>query len=779
MTVAAIDTTSNLTSGARLVDTTGRSLPLRASRLQVEAGQGFARTRLSQTFHNPHPEPLRVTYLLPLPESGAVAGFAFVVDGVRTEGVVKVREQARQDFERALLHGHTAALLEQQRSSVFQEEVGNLPPGAVLEVEVRCDQPLGFLEGAWEYRFPTVVGPRYMGAAGRVADAVTMNVPVADAPASLPRAQLELKCGDRRTGPIVSPSHALGGEGDHVRFAEEQGAQLDRDVVLRWPVAESEPGVSLGIGRPSELESDSFGVLTVTPPRGEGPALPRHLVLLVDVSGSMSGAPLAQARVVLSALVRTLGPDDQLEMVAFGSQAERWRRRPARMKPSRKAEALAWIERLAPSGATEMLEGIREALRGASDKGAHQILVVTDGYIGFEEEILRVVQTRLPPNGKVHALGVGSAPNQSLIAPLARLGGGLDFTLELDADAEKAAAELRRATDRPRLVRCRVEGSALLETAELVLPDVYAHRPALIPLRLRPEGGELRFSARGPEGRFEQTLKVSAAAPGTGLPYLGSCFARARVEALEAERHLGRSVDAEVERLGVAFQIATRRTSWVAVSQARAVDPAAPSRGEVMPHMLPHGMAMPAPASFGGAPRVSASLPQGGGGAFAEADAWEGMVHVAEAPDLDEPDWEVEAPEPSPLPMPKGAPAGARRPRLQRDEMFATFEAKEAKKAKQEEAERRVLRGELRVHDEGWLVVELELLEGLAWDPEDRWVVVFEDGRRAELELDTELSTQPGSYPAGVRLRLALRAPGEGRVLRLESLEGRMEIGLS
>ena len=70
------------------------------------------------------------------------------------------------------MEGRSAALLEQDRSSLFTQEIGNIPPGEEVTVEVSIDQRLRWLdEGAWEWRFPTVVAPRYLGAPGTVPDA--------------------------------------------------------------------------------------------------------------------------------------------------------------------------------------------------------------------------------------------------------------------------------------------------------------------------------------------------------------------------------------------------------------------------------------------------------------------------------------------------------------------------------------------------------------------------------------------------------------------------------
>src|SRR5258708_6801425 len=108
-------------TGGRLVATDGRALPLTGASLRAEARGGVASVVLEQRFHNPHLEPLRVTYLMPLPEGGAVSGYAFSIGERRMVGEVNRRAEARERFEQALVDGQSAALVEQERSSLFTQ----------------------------------------------------------------------------------------------------------------------------------------------------------------------------------------------------------------------------------------------------------------------------------------------------------------------------------------------------------------------------------------------------------------------------------------------------------------------------------------------------------------------------------------------------------------------------------------------------------------------------------------------------------------------------------
>ncbi|WP_394830624.1 VWA domain-containing protein [Pendulispora rubella] len=576
-----------------VMSTAGSSLTLTGIRVEADACGGLARVKLEQHFCNPHSEPLSVTYSFPLPWDAAVSAFAFRIGERRIIGEIDRRSAARERFEAAILEGKTAARIDEERSSLFTQHLGNIPPGAEVIAELTIDQRLVWNdEGAWEWRFPLAVAPRYLGAEGRVADAsaivqaMTESQPVGAALSLRIRDALD----DRKP---ESPSHPIQRDDDgHVTLAH---ASLDRDVVVRWPVAAPDVGCTLDITRAPGHEN-AFGLLTLVPPKVPGHReLPRDLIVLLDTSGSMSGAPLEQAKRMTAALVQTLSERDRLEMIEFSQEPRRWQEGAVAVTSDARRGALEWISRLRASGGTEMHAGIREALRPLRSESQRQVVLVTDGLIGFETEIVREILACLPGGARVHTVGVGSAVNRSLTGPAARAGRGAELILGLDEDPERAAQRLVARTAMPIVVDVEVAGTALVQCATEKIPDLLASSPVLSSLRLSAEGGSLRVCGRTTAGIWEKHLEVPPAhAPDN--PAIVALFGRELVEDLEM-RAAAAAVDAEssndaIERTGLQFGIATRMTSWVAISEEKTVDPRAPMRRERIPHHVPYGMSV-------------------------------------------------------------------------------------------------------------------------------------------------------------------------------------------
>ncbi|MCB9646775.1 MAG: VWA domain-containing protein [Deltaproteobacteria bacterium] len=591
--------------GGRLVTTEGVALPLTGARLAVDARGGLARVTLTQTFVNAGPRPVHVEYLLPLPADGAVSGFAFTIGTERVVGQVDTKAKAKARYDEALIQGRTAALLEQTRSSLFQQKVGNIPAGETVEAEITVDQPLKWLDdtGAWQWRFPTVVGPRYMGAPGRVSDAADLRVDLTeDGVAARMGLSLMIRDEVATGGRPRSPSHRLHVVTDgatQVRFADEDGARLNKDVVVEWPVAALSPGVNLDVARPTAaaLNGDAFGLVTLVPPApGAGYlAVARDLVVLIDTSGSMGGEPLAQAQRVVGALIDTLVDQDHIELIAFDFEPRRFREAPIAATAEGKKAALAWLNGLHAGGGTEMHRAVQEALRPLRGGAQRQVVLVTDGYIGFEAEIVAEVRKNLPPSCRLHTVGVGSSVNRSLTQAAARAGAGLEVIVAPGEDAEPAARRLVARTDRPVVTELVVEGPGVLGVAPVQLPDLYAGAPAQIAVRLSGAGGSIRVRGRTATGTLDRTLSFPGLSLGEGPAQVAARFARERVEDLEAHLAAGgdrRELDKEIEAIGLGFQIATRLTSWVAVSASVRVKPGEEVDTVVQPHEVPEHVSL-------------------------------------------------------------------------------------------------------------------------------------------------------------------------------------------
>ncbi len=748
----------------RLISADSTTLPLKGLALRCETAGGLSRVILEQRFANASTQPLHVVYKLPLPADGAVSGFRFRIGERTIVGDVDRKSSARERFEEAVLSGQTAALLEEERSSLFTQEIGNVPPGAEVTVEITIDQKLKWLaEGMWEWRFPLAAAPRYLGAPNRVPD--EKQVALAMSEASAVRASLAMHVRDAVTGgrSPESPSHPLScvadGDGFRVELGSGNAISPDRDVVVRWCVSTAKIGISCDVAGPRAAVNDAHALLTVVPPQvsAQQKHLARDLTFLLDTSGSMVGEPIAQAKKIVLAMLAGLDPQDRFELIEFSNAPRRFRDHLSVATREEKAAASAWVSSLRASGGTEMREGILEALRPSPERARHaastQVVLITDGLIGFEQEIIASILALLPGGARLHTVGVGSSVNRSLTAPAARAGRGIEVVLGLGEDPDRAAHRLRAHSEAPIVVDVEASGDALLATVPIKIPDLFAGAPLLLSARVLANGGELILKGKTADGVWIEKIRVPRSEANSGSDAVVSLFARELVEDAEMKIAAGldkRLLDASIEATGVAYKISTRLTSWVAIDPNASVDPRDPSRRVVQPQMLPYGV------TAEGVGLRSAQHPM----PAAAAPMAFGAPHATVM-------------RPRSAPAAGGAPPpAARRPAPVEDkkresslvgrivDAFKSTDAQEETDTSLERSattpiERRVLKGRIVVKKSGEVVVEFALDASLEWSVY-RVSIIFADGGSTPATIDEPRTTRNGSFSAGSVIRVAL-----------------------
>ena len=302
--------------------------PLLETDVEIRVTGHVARAKVTQRFLNPHPDWYEGTYVFPLPENAAVDRLRMKIGERIVEGEVREKDRARRTYAEAKAEGRRAALLEQERPNIFTSSVANIAPGEEIRVEIEYQQTLRYDRGRYSLRFPMVVGPRYLPAGMDPVDAarITPAVLRPDENAAIHN-PVNLRVEVQAGVPIAalqSPSHALdtgdcGASG--CRAVLRGPVPANKDFVLDWTLA---PGAAPAAALISE-EKDArhYGLVMVVPPALErrAAAIPREAIFIIDTSGSMQGASIAQAREALELAIRRLAATDRFNVIEFNSYA--------------------------------------------------------------------------------------------------------------------------------------------------------------------------------------------------------------------------------------------------------------------------------------------------------------------------------------------------------------------------------------------------------------------------------------------------------------------------
>ncbi|MGI0486453.1 VIT domain-containing protein [Pantanalinema rosaneae CENA516] len=591
------------------VDGEPQAFPLTHTEVAANIAGNLSRVEVTQTFTNPFTKPLEAVYVFPLPDQAAVDDMEIRIGDRTIKGNIKKREEAQQIYEQAKREGRTAGLLEQERDNIFTQSLANICPGEQIDVTIRYTDSLKFEAGNYEFVFPMVVGPRYIPGTAIADTQDTDRVPDASRispPVLLPETRsghdigvtVEINAGVPITS-VESTSHKLKIEyGDSVVKIQLAGGDTipNKDLILRYQVAGEHTQATV-----LQQTDDRGGhfALYLIPAVDYQPnqIVAKDLVFLMDSSGSQAGDPIAKSKELMRRFINGLNPDDTFTIINFADSVEYLSHIPLTNTATNRSKALRYIEQLQACGCTEMLDGIQAVMNvpAAPAGRIRSLVILTDGYIGNETEILAKVQQDLPTGNRFYSFGVGSSVNRFLLERLAEVGRGICRVVRQDEPTKAVAEKFFQQINNPVLTNIQAtwigNGDApVIYPANP--PDLFAAQPlVLFGRKLDRQPGTLQITGTTAGGdiyqqQFDLTFDTA------GHPAVAQLWGRSRIKELmnqmfQMETKQGVT---EVTETALTYQLLSQYTAFVAVSDDVRVDPNAPSITVSVPVEMPEGV---------------------------------------------------------------------------------------------------------------------------------------------------------------------------------------------
>lgn len=570
-----------------------RDVPLPLTHTDVHASiAGFIATvDVTQQFANPYDEKIEAVYVFPLPQDAGVNEFVMQIGERRIRGIVREREEAETIYVAARAQGYVASLLTQERPNIFTQRVANIEPGHALDIQLRYFNTLTYDDGWFEFRFPMVVGPRYnppttTDGVGAVASDESGT---SDQPVEVPYLRPTERSGhdialtvDVDAGTSLADlrcdSHAITMQRPSADYAivtlDPADAIPNKDFVLRYQVATN----TLKTGLITQHDArGGFFALLVYPPADldQIQRPPLDVVFVIDTSGSMEGAPLELAKRAVTRGLLHLRDADTFQILNFSDGVSRFAEQSLPATDDNIRAALQHTLDLTTTGGTQMIHGIRAALADPPTDRPRHIVVLSDGYIGNEAEILGEVGAHLG-DGRVFSIGIGAAPNDYLIQRLAQLGHGAVASVGLNDDVETVIDSFLERLY-PALTDLAIDwgGADVHDVSPAHIPDLYAGRPLLLTGRYdttAPHDVVVTGNQIGGERSFEVTH--DPARDTDAHPGIAAVWARRQIMQLHNEMQQARIVDnvAAIRDLALTYGLLSDYTAFIAVDSLTQTD---------------------------------------------------------------------------------------------------------------------------------------------------------------------------------------------------------------
>ncbi|MBL9147995.1 MAG: VWA domain-containing protein [Phycisphaerae bacterium] len=551
----------------------------------VEIRDQVATTTLEIGLVNRSPAAQEATLLVPVPSAATVMGFSF--EGPAKEPTARVlgRNEARLEYDSIVARERDPALLEWAGWNLVRTSVFPVAAGGTQRIRLVWEELLTPIGDRLDYVLPRsdIVGA---GPAWRVHVDVKSSATLAA---------------------VYSPTHELRtlsrSTNGATLEASDRGATSTGALRLAIVRAGGRPGEAAAtvMTYPDPVNGGGwFLMLAAAPVLPRENALPRDLVLVLDRSGSMSGAPLEQAKAATLRIIDGLRDGERVNVIDFSNGVSRFADAPVALDATTRARLAAHVAALAPSGGTNIHDALLEALRQPVAAGSVPLcLFVTDGLptIGrtLERDIRALAEKGNASQRRVFTIGLGPDVNVPLLDRIADASRALATYVTPGDDLTQRVAEVVERLGPPALTELALVAtengvSAPNRIADLqpgVLPDLFGGSTLVICGQYRGNAPfTLAAEGRAADGKRRLTVQVDPKAASVTNAFVPRLWASRRIAQLvDGIRQLGAdqpktslSIDAdprlrelvgEIVRLATTWGILTEYTSMLALEGSR------------------------------------------------------------------------------------------------------------------------------------------------------------------------------------------------------------------
>ena len=589
-----------------------------SSQVRTSIEGRVARVEVEELFRNSGAAIAEGNYLYPMPGEAVFTNFSLWIGEREIRGEIMNAEQARGVYEEIVRRVKDPALLTFAGHGLVRAQVFPIQPGETRKVVLRYTQVLDRDGDAMRLRYS-------IGRRGTVS-----SHGWGDRPTSGPADGFSYRVilpNESDYGTPYSPTHQLTARLNGGRLEITLDPDASGDVEIFLPLRRGLVGTSVVPYAPGG--ENGYFMLLLAPPRSEeGAVVPRDLSLVVDVSGSMSGDKIAQARAALLQALGTLRPEDRFRLIAFSSAVRNFRDGFTQATPDNLRPAREFVNALEADGGTN-IAGALDAVLGSSVSQDRLPIIVfmTDGIPSVGEQapdrIAEMASGRIG-RARIFTVGLGHDVNTYLLDRLAKEGRGSAEYVAPEANVEVAVGSLLDKIRRPALVNLRIVDSPveLMQSYPAALPDLFYGEELVVFGRYHGQGnGTLVIEGERNGHRERFTAQAAFPAIESGNDFIPRLWASRRIGELTRQIRLeGASDDLvrQVRELGLRYGILTEYTSYLVQEPGLGIGPRPIDGGRPMPAL--------APALQGGA---GAAARQTGQAAFDRAQSSAEMSRAA------------------------------------------------------------------------------------------------------------------------------------------------------
>uniref|UniRef100_A0A8C8FFZ8 Inter-alpha-trypsin inhibitor heavy chain 2 n=1 Tax=Oncorhynchus tshawytscha TaxID=74940 RepID=A0A8C8FFZ8_ONCTS len=355
----------------------GDDITVKSYKVESRITSRFCHTTVKSSVVNSGPNAQSIGFNVQIPKRAFITNFTMNVNGIMFVGSVKEKTVARNLYAQARARGKAAGLVRYGTDmETFKTEV-HVPPGSKIEFELHYQEMMQRKLGFYEHSL-------YLQP-GRLVPQFQVDVYIYE-PNGIASVETPNTLGEHFSGMAKLTSSK---DKAHVVFKPSLQQQrkcencttsaIDGIFTVKYDV--------LRDSNAGELHVSDGHFVHFFAPANLSP-LPKNIVFVIDVSGSMWGVKMKQTVEAMQTILDDLTLDDYFSIVDFNHNVRCWSEELVPGSTIQVAEAKKYIQNIKPNGGTNINEALMRAVQmlvKASNQGmidprsVSMIMLVSDG----------------------------------------------------------------------------------------------------------------------------------------------------------------------------------------------------------------------------------------------------------------------------------------------------------------------------------------------------------------------------------------------------------------
>lgn len=525
----------------------------------------FLEISIEQAYQNISDCDIEAQYIFPIPDTAFITGFEALIGGKVFKAKVEDKNIAKKIYDERIKMGGKIFELEEIDDNIFKITIGKILRSETIKIKVSYIDQLVYANRNLVLVIPTASNPLYMSSDdGKLSEIVEHKL------------KLNLLIEPLSKTKVYSSSHEIIVEWDENNLGrinlKNNKELLDRDLVLTFK--EENALEANGMIYQYGNIKDKKGILYLRfIPELEDYEENEHknYDFLIDISESMEGEKLDQAKNALQMCIRNLSEGDTFNIVAAENKLHYFSENgKVSFNDSTLKNATKWIDNLKVLDDAEIFDALKYCLSEKNNDGISTILVFTDDEGEKDDEIIEYVKNNIFDN-RLFTFGIDTSASNYFINKLAEVGyGKAEFIYPGERIEDMVLRQIQRI-ESPQLDVTEIRwGSMTVErTYPRTIDYFYNDEPFSIFAKVTGEiEGNITICGKVGTHNYQRTINLDSIVLEPNADLIERVWIKKRIDSIE-EKSKGEKGDIacamrkKVVELSKKFEIISNETSFI------------------------------------------------------------------------------------------------------------------------------------------------------------------------------------------------------------------------